>query len=145
MTRILGYISAIALALVLSGCGIALTSADLPHKTTGSTTTVASASPSASPKPKPVNGTCKKASSEMLEYLESVGNAGGDITFPRGAIIQEDETWWEAAVAVHYDDKSKYSSTPSVRYFRTNAPGNPEAVHGFEVGYSLRAEKCLKR
>ena len=139
--------AATSAAFLLTGCGIPLTSGaavpDMSKVTIGAEPTDV-ASETASPAPKPVKGTCEPLSSGMLEYLESIGNAGGDIQFRRRAMIQVDETWWEAAVAVWVNPKRDDYVTPDVRYFRTNVPGDPAVDHGREIGYSAKASGCLQ-
>ena len=127
--------TALAAAIMLSGCGIPLTSEDLPParptETIGEPTPDASASTSASATA--TVGTtqddaeCVALDESMLKATNNVGSAGGgSVHFVSGQMVKATDNWWlVAAVSEIYDpvDRTLRGIDPEgLMVFATNAP-----------------------
>ncbi len=149
-------ITGISAALSLSGCGIALSSKDLPNGGHPAATAIPSASPSRTlsdgPDPNLIPTdelTCQPVSRSLLSYLERVGNVGDAVRYPEGQMVAYGNGWWAVVVRRSVKKGSGYDAYPPFAYFDTTAPSATEnekakarEVRGDTAQHDL-AEKCL--
>lgn len=143
-----GALTAVAIgaALLMTGCGIPLTSRDLPPKAT-SQVTIGPATSEAPPVPEPTwEAVCEPVDQDTLRYLEGQGNVGGAITFTRGAIVRVDDDRWEIAAetAVH-PNGSGYTrdNVARVWFFEASEPAGSYEFVARKIGRSDAAVRCL--
>ena len=158
-----------ALALLLTGCALESVWNDVPQRPRPATVAPPSAAP-ATPEPDererhPYSGRlgdgakCVTAGTVLLGHLQDVGNVGGAITYPRGALVKANANWWTVAVATRVNANSDGVGKDDVEpygFFVTNAPNysiddfeDEEFFWEIDPGeHDRAAEKalsCLKR
>lgn len=109
------------------------------------------------PKPKPPAGSpetyagklakgakCKAVSAKMLDRLEEVGQVGGAITYPRGAMVKANAKWWTVAVATQVNPNSSgltRENVPATALFVTNDPSYSASSKARIVYFPIKAAK----
>lgn len=122
--------TALAAAIMFSGCGIPLTSEDLPParptETIGEPTPDASASAPATVGPIQNRVACVALSKTLLRDANNVGNVGGDARYVSGRMVKAGHGWWFVAVKAEINNPESKNvngiNDEGLMAFVTNAP-----------------------
>lgn len=142
--------TAVAAAIMFSGCGIPLTSDDLPParptETIGAPTASSDAATTTAPEVQFKIGDCRALTDKELHQWAVVGNragVSGDIGYSRGQIVQVAADQWEVAAVLFVHAPTQYDTHDNgkVEYYEKKQDG--DHTKRYPVNFASAAARCI--
>lgn len=143
--------TALTAAIMFSGCGIPLTSEDLPParptETIGAPTASSDAAATTAPEVQFKIGDCRALTDKELHQWAVIGNragVAGDIGYSRGQIVQVAADRWEVAAVLFVREPTQYdtASDGKVEYYEEKEDG--DRTKRYPVNFASAAAGCIR-